>query len=363
MKKIIALILAVVLGLSLSACGQNKTGLEHTTEAPAASEEPTTASESPEEPTPNYAEAVPAALHGVWVDGQADNILEFYAFKDDRVQVDLVNMGIAGTEGAFSGTFTVKDDKVRYDYGGVTGYSYFTYDNGVLTLSNAKRDEIKKVTATDLMAYLLQEESSNNTKGVLCLADLILNYYPDSEECGVAGEKKEAASAAINAEGEAALQALNTTYDKVQKLTWYQHKSEPKYTDECCYIYPYFGRSDDGNMWLRVQLNYTDAQTDFGWVFFDQVTFSVDGENTIKQFSRSDIVRDNDTEVWETADFEPDATEVVLLRDIANSTETIIRFEGDEYYQDHVVTEKEKKAILDVLTAYDYLNFYSEEGR
>ncbi len=105
---------------------------------------------------------------------------------------------------------------------------------------------------------------------------------------------------------------------------------------------------------------YTDAKTNAGWIFFDNVIFSVDGENTTKAFSYYDIVRDNDTEVWEIADFEPNASEIALLRSIANSTETIIRFQGDEYYHDHIVTATEKKAILNVLTAYNYLENYAE---
>ena len=165
---------------------------------------------------------------------------------------------------------------------------------------------------------------------------MIINYYGTSEEYGIALDRKDAANAAIEAIGQAALQNLTTEYDKVQKLTWYEHKNQPKYTDICCYIYPYIGRMDTGYTWLRVMLNYTDAQTDDGWIFFEKVIFSVDGSNTTKYFDRDEIVRDNDTEVWEYADFEPNASEVQLLKSIANSTETIIRFEGDEYYEDHI---------------------------
>lgn len=163
------------------------------------------------------------------------------------------------------------------------------------------------------------------------------------------------AEAVSLAEGKSAFENLKSTYDKVQKTTWYEHKNVPKYTDICCYIYPYIGRQDNGNAWLRVLLNYTDAKTDNGWIFFNKVTFCIDGENTVKYFGRSDIVRDNDTEVWETADFAPSAKEIELLREISASSETIIRFEGDEYYYDHIVTAKEKTAIIDVLNAYDYI--------
>lgn len=109
-----------------------------------------------------------------------------------------------------------------------------------------------------------------------------------------------------------------------------------------------------------LKLNYTDAETDAGWIFFDNVVFSVDGENMTKTFSRSDIVRDNDTDVWETADFVPDTSEIKLLKSIANSNETIIRFQGSKWYYDHVVTNEEKEAISDVLVAYEYLSEKSE---
>ena len=363
MKKLFALMMAAIMCLSMVACGQTNTETPNS-EPPAASDEPVSVPETPEEPEkpeetkPNYAEIVPDELQGVWADTGTEGILSLYAFKDNNVETYAVNFG-TGAGSVLSGTYSVEDGKVSYDFGSATGYSNFTYENETLAMTNANGVEINKLSASDLMNYLAQEEGSGNNNGVICLADLVTNYYSDSAESSVASEKKDAANAAIKAAGEAALQNLNTDYDKVQKLTWYQHKNQPQYTDITCYMYPYIGRMDDGYTWLRVALNYTDAKTDAGWIFFDHVIFSVDGENTTKYFNRSEIIRDNDTEVWEIADFEPNASEVQLLKSIANSTETIIRFEGDEYYEDHIVTDKEKAAILDVLTAYDYLTNYS----
>lgn len=358
MKKLIVLILAAIMCVSMVACGQNNTETPNTG-TPTTSQESTTVPETPEETKPNYAEIIPDKLQGVWGDTGTEGILSLYAFKDNTVETYVVNIG-AGAASVLSGTYAVEDGKITYNFGSATGYSNFTYENDVFAMSNANGAEIEKLSAADIMEYLTQEESSANNKGVVCLADLIINYYSDSAESSVAGEKKDAANAAIKAAGEAALKKLNTEYDKVQKLTWYQHKNQPRYVDITCYIYPYIGRMDSGYTWLRVALNYTDAKTNAGWIFFNHVIFSVDGENTTKTFSRNDIVRDNDTEVWETADFEPTASEIQLLKNIANSTETIIRFEGDEYYEDHIVTDKEKTAILDVLTAYDYLTNYAE---
>ncbi len=369
MKRILAFILAALLSLSLAACGQPS--MEGpSTEPPAATtpqptvgptfptQAPTAMPPAPTEPTPDYS-AVPDRLQGVWGDINALGTLTIYAFQGDQIETFFVNLG-KGAADAFSGSFSISNGRLDYDFGYATGYSTFTYENDTLTLFNGNGEQILPLSAAQLMEYLNQEESSKNWKGVLCLADVIAAYYPASPENTDAAAKKAAAIATIEKEGQAALKNMKTTYDKVQKLTWYEHKNQPKYIDTNCYLYPYIGRKDDGTTWLRVKLNYTDAKTNAGWIFFHTVIFSVDGENTTRRFNRSDIIRDNDTEVWETADFEPNATEILLLRSIANSEETIIRFQGDEYHYDHVVTKKEKQAILDMLTAYDYLLNYAD---
>ena len=343
MKKLISLILTVIMCASIVGCGQTEDESKNIQQ--------------------NYAETVPNDLQGVWEDNSIEGIVNFYAFKDNNFENYILYPGADASKG-FYGVYTVENDKVIYTYDedflGGTDSSDFLYDNGTLVLTNTNNIEIKKLSAEDILEYLIQEESKANFSGVIHFADIISKYYPDSAENSAAEKKKESVTSAIEVAGKAALQKLNTEYDKVEKLTWYDHKNKPQYTDICCYIYPYIGQMDDGFTWLRVKLNYTDAQTNAGWIFFDNVIFSVDGENTTKYFDSSDITRDNDTEVWEIADFAPEASEVQLLKNIANSNETIIRFQGAEHYVDHIVTDKEKAAINDVLTAFNYLNFHAE---
>ena len=320
---------------------QQSTAVDSTESVPAADE------------TEKYADMIPADIQGVWGDLSMDGLISLYAFSDDRIETYVINMG-KGASDVLSGTFSVQNDKVKYNFGSSSGYSYYSYESGNLELLNANKMEISKLTAGDIEAFMVQE-SYSNAAGVLCLADLLINYFPDSSSSKLAYEMKDSINASIEAEGLAALDQLRTEYDKVQKITWYESTSMPIYTDIDCYIYPYIGRMDSGNTWLRVKLNYTDAKTDASWIFFNKVIFSVDGDNTTKTINRSDIIRDNDTEVWETADFEPTTSEIQLLREIANSHETIIRFQGDEYHYDHIVTDAEKAAILNVLAAYEYL--------
>jgi UDP-N-acetylglucosamine:LPS N-acetylglucosamine transferase len=56
------------------------------------------------------------------------------------------------------------------------------------------------VSASALIEFIAQEEASSNYNGMICLADLIIEYYPDSDENAAAVEKKNAANAAIEAE-------------------------------------------------------------------------------------------------------------------------------------------------------------------
>ena len=99
--------------------------------------------------------------------------------------------------------------------------------------------------------------------------------------------------------------------------------------------------------------NYTGDD----WVFFKEVTFAVDDARYTKHVNYSDVLRDNDHgDVWEVYDtgnvYESD---IEIFRAIANSTKTIIRFQGDDYNYDLTVSDKDKAAIREVLTAYEAL--------
>ena len=46
-----------------------------------------------------------------------------------------------------------------------------------------------------------------------------------------------------------------------------------------------------------------------------------------------------------------------MLWAIANSTKTVVRFEGDDYYYDYTVTDSQKASIRDMLIVYELLDF------
>ena len=147
---------------------------------------------------------------------------------------------------------------------------------------------------------------------------------------------------------------FNIDEDKVENVSWYMHKNMPYYIDTRCYIIPYLGIRGD-NAWICIRYNYTGDD----WVFWENLSIVADGKKYTKTFSYYNIVRDNESGyVWEYYD-EPldinasmDTREIEMLSAIANSEETIIRFQGDDYAYDYTVTAADKNMIKDALAIY-----------
>ena len=145
--------------------------------------------------------------------------------------------------------------------------------------------------------------------------------------------------------------------DKVRHLKFYYPKAwrfnsyGNWIADTRCFILPYIGMDDNGNIWMRVVYNFTDDD----WVFFKKITVAADDERYYRSFKYFDIVRDNDGgQVWEYIDTDG-ASDVTMLWAIVNSKETIVRFEGDDYSHDFTVRESDKQAIKEALLVYEGL--------
>ncbi len=152
-------------------------------------------------------------------------------------------------------------------------------------------------------------------------------------------------------QAQALLADMRVEKDDVRGMAFYYPQNFPNYIDTRCYVLPYIGQEGD-NVWLRLLCDYTEDD----WVFFEQITFAVDDERYYKYYNYFDVVRDNDYGVvWEYVDTEVSDSDVEMLWAIANSTQTIVRFEGDEYYYDFTVSQGDKDAIREVLTAYEAL--------
>lgn len=150
--------------------------------------------------------------------------------------------------------------------------------------------------------------------------------------------------------GKAAFETLRAKKDEVEGITWYYPSTYPQYTNTRSFVLPYIG-DNSGHKWMRLKFNYFGSS----WVFYDRAIVWIDGSKykTI-EFDYFDVTRDAaHNGVAETADITADAA---VLKAIANSEKAIIRFQGDDYHYDMTVSSKDKKAIQNVLDAFDYMS-------
>lgn len=129
---------------------------------------------------------------------------------------------------------------------------------------------------------------------------------------------------------------------------WYRHPSSPRYQDITSYVTLYVLETGAGKRALEFFVNYTSRD---GWLFVQSASINVDGEITRLPATR--WYRDNDTEIWEWAGYEDNDAMIALARAIATSDRAVIRFNGQQFYDDHVISAKEKRVIADMLLAWD----------
>ena len=157
--------------------------------------------------------------------------------------------------------------------------------------------------------------------------------------------------------GESYLKKLRKVEDRVRGISFYYASGFPYYerydywgADIRSFVLPYLGVQGN-NVWLRLVCDYTADD----WIFFKKITFAVDDQRFYRFYNYFDVVRDNAYgDIWEYVDVDVDSNDIELLHAIANSDETIVRFEGDDYYDDITIRDSDKQAIADMLLLYEY---------
>lgn len=221
------------------------------------------------------------------------------------------------------------------------------------TLDAAKAEIIKlKAAETDALIKAIGKVTLKSESKVVAAEEAYNALRPEEAAAVTEAETlKEARKTLDELKKDKVLSSLKKTHDKVQGITWYEASTKPKYANSRSYVLPYIGVQGD-NVWMRLDFHYTGDD----WLFFTNLTIMVDGQKYYKTYSYNAVNRDNAYgDVWEYVDIEPTESDIEMLRAIANSEETIVRFQGSNYHKDVTIKEKDKKAILEVLEAYEYL--------
>jgi hypothetical protein len=148
----------------------------------------------------------------------------------------------------------------------------------------------------------------------------------------------------------AALAPLRKSFDKVENKYWYYDKSTPPSLGRND-VYLYMGHNGtepESSNFLRMVAVYHGDD----WVFFNKLIFLIDGQRT--EFLAAPK-HENDSTVYEYTDTAVEDSDLPFLVQLANGKEVIVRFEGNDHRKDFTMSTQQKKAVMNVLTAYESL--------
>lgn len=162
------------------------------------------------------------------------------------------------------------------------------------------------------------------------------------------GEKVEEYQGRIDQAKRNAVARLIISSDRVEGITWFHHPNRPRYTNSRSTVYLYIGRRDeDSRAWLRMKVQYAASN----WLFVENVVAWHDGIREPLVAGR--FQRDNNQTIWEWMDVTPTERQIEILRSLADANEAILRFEGAQYRRDVTLSAGDKRALLEVLEAFE----------
>ena len=141
-----------------------------------------------------------------------------------------------------------------------------------------------------------------------------------------------------------AISKMRKRHDSFESVTWYRDWSSPTYANQNAFFI-YFSASDGAANNLRLKVTYFDDD----WLFVNTARINVDGE--VYTLGCSNWERDNNHQIWEWCDEPLDNRQ--MIEAIIKSRKAVIRFDGDQYYDKRTITATQKRALRNVLKAYD----------
>jgi len=142
---------------------------------------------------------------------------------------------------------------------------------------------------------------------------------------------------------------LVKTTDEVNEIEWYYDKSSPR-TNNAQNIQAYIGKKGR-HVWLRFKMSYSARD----WLFVESAIFKVDEMTcTVPEVSTDRWEGDHQGgKIWEWKDMKVDDRTWQLIRKIAESDKTLLRYKGRQYSMDREITESEKQALRNIILSYE----------
>lgn len=200
--------------------------------------------------------------------------------------------------------------------------------------------------------------ANKDIEGLSVLCSKFEKYHPASAEYQKAKseleklmDEKEAKEKAEKAKRMKAVNKLKKEYDDISGITWYYNPYFTHYNNKNL-VSLYIGQ-EGTSVWLILKMSYEGDD----WIFFENAYLSYDENTKTILFNK---YRDKETDsgyggrVWEWIDVPVYDDLLTYLKGMVNGKTLKMRLSG-KYTHTRILTTNEKKAIQDVLLAYDVL--------
>lgn len=154
-------------------------------------------------------------------------------------------------------------------------------------------------------------------------------------------------SDADKAEAKKLLAGLAKKEDKIERITWYQHKSIGSLPKNQLYFY--FGIKDGRPTALRSVMMYYGED----WIFAEKYVIAAGNGPQLR--GSAHFRRDHTTTVWETADLVVDDKMAEVLMAMLKTNDVTLRLQG-KYVKDIKLSKAQTQAAVDTLKAYAAVN-------
>lgn len=211
-----------------------------------------------------------------------------------------------------------------------------------------ERDELEEILVTYVRPLPASRRDANLT-AYQALARIDPDNKDYQERIARYVAAIEAEKAALERAARGLEKRLIKTTEAFDNSSWSRHPSSPRYQDIRDYITLYLINDGKGRKSLELFVNYTSRD---GWLFVENAQLNVDGSTSRLPVSR--WFRDNDTEIWEYGSVRGSQA-IEIARKIANSDRTVVRFNGQQFYDDFVVSNTDKKVMREMLALWDVI--------
>ena len=136
---------------------------------------------------------------------------------------------------------------------------------------------------------------------------------------------------------------LTSTKDDVREIEFFQDKSSPSNLDRTAF---YLYLAGSGSSYLsRLKIQYTASD----WLFVKSYRLNIDGTQYVLTPDGVETDIGYGGTIYEWSDELLNDNSYDIIKAIISSKSAVIRFEGQKFYDDHTITQKEKDALRHVL--------------